>query len=207
METQGFVAARKRPRQRRSKDTVDAILEATARVLVERGFENATTNHIAEVAGVSIGSLYQYFPNKASLVLAVVERHCNEMLELLTASVQTFLDEPVPAAVRTYVKAMIEAHTVDPDLHRVFVQQMMHIGLHHLEQIDRPARDVVETYLEAHREEILPDDMALAAFVLVRSVEAIVHGVVLEPPDSIDPDALADEVTDLVLRYLLGRAD
>ncbi len=204
MEPQTFVAPRKKPRQRRSQETVDAILEATARVLVARGYENATTNHIAEVAGVSIGSLYQYFPNKASLVLAVVERHCAEMLELLSASVQTLVDAPLPIAVRTYVKAMIEAHTVDPALHRVFVQQMMHIGLHHLEQIDRASRDVVQAYLEAHRDEILPQDTALAAFVLVRSVEAVVHGMVLEPPDFIDPDALAGEVTDLVLRYLLG---
>ena len=201
------VTARKQPRQQRSKATVDAIIEATARVLVDRGFDGATTNHIAKVAGVSVGSLYQYFPNKAALVLACVERHCTEMLELLRATAVTLVDAPIEIAVRTYVKAMIDAHTVDPALHRVFVQQMMHVGFEHLSQIDRASRAVVRAYLDTHREEILPADTELAAFVLVRAVEAVVHGVVLDPRDNIDPDALAEEVTALVLRYLLGESE
>jgi AcrR family transcriptional regulator len=204
MNATATVTPRKKPKQSRSKATVDAIIEATARVLVERGFDGATTNHIAQVAGVSVGSLYQYFPNKAALVLAVVERHCTEMLEMLQASAQSLGDAPLPLAVRKYVKAMVDAHMVDPALHRVFVQQMMHVGFEHLHQIDRATRVVVQAYLDAHRDEIIPQDTQLATFVLVRAVEAVVHGVVLDPRDDIDPDALAEEVTALVLRYLLG---
>lgn len=205
MKPETRVGARKRPRQQRSRATVEAILTATARVLVERGYEATTTNHVAQVAGVSIGSLYQYFPNKAALVMAVVEHHCTAMYELLEASAAALGDAPIPVAVRSYVTAMVEAHAVNPDLHRVLVQQAMHIGLETLQQIDQASQGVVRAYLERRREEILPRNLEMAAYVLVRSVEAVVHGMVLEASE-IDPDAVADEVIDLVLRYLLGEA-
>src|SRR3954467_4230018 len=70
---------RKRASQERSRATVAALVEATARILVTEGFDKASTNRIAEVAGVSIGSLYQYFPSKEALVLAVAERHNGEI--------------------------------------------------------------------------------------------------------------------------------
>src|SRR5688572_18416822 len=91
---------RKRPRQERSKATRDALLEATARVLKKQGFDRASTNRIAEEAGVSIGSLYQYFPSKESLVAALVERHVDEMMTLLEAALVRVAGAPIPVAVR-----------------------------------------------------------------------------------------------------------
>ena len=107
---------RKRPRQRRSKATVEAILEATARVLVEEGIDRASTNRIAEIAGVSIGSLYQYFPSKDALVMALLERHCERMLGLLLRASVDLADAPLEDAVRTYVRAVIDAHALEPKL-------------------------------------------------------------------------------------------
>ena len=79
MQRQVRTTPRKRPRQERSRATVETVLEATARVLVKHGFDGLTTNLVAETAGVSIGSLYQYFPNKAALVGALIEKHIEEM--------------------------------------------------------------------------------------------------------------------------------
>ena len=67
--------ARKIASQERSRATVEAILEATARILIREGFDKASTNRVAEVAGVSVGSLYQYFPSKDALVAALIARH------------------------------------------------------------------------------------------------------------------------------------
>ena len=66
---------RKHASQERSRATVDALIEATARILVREGFDKASTNRIAEVAGVGVGSLYQYYPGKEALVAAVIDRH------------------------------------------------------------------------------------------------------------------------------------
>ena len=81
---------RKSASQQRSRLTVDALLEATARVLMKEGYDRTSTNKIAAVAGVSIGSLYQYFPSKEALVAAVIDRHAAEhgktasLLDLMT---------------------------------------------------------------------------------------------------------------------------
>src|SRR5262249_7474993 len=72
---------RKLPVQERSRVTVEALLEATARILVKEGFDAASTNRIAAVAGVSVGSLYQYFPSKESLVAALIDRHNQQIMQ------------------------------------------------------------------------------------------------------------------------------
>jgi AcrR family transcriptional regulator len=73
------LSPRKRPSQSRSAATVKAILDATARILVERGYAATSTNAVAERAGVSVGSLYQYFPNKDALIAALHTRHIEQM--------------------------------------------------------------------------------------------------------------------------------
>src|SRR5690242_4040434 len=81
--TQPLTAPRKRASQQRSRALVDALIEATARILVRDGFDRASTNRIAAAAGVSVGSLYQYFPSKEALVAAVIERHNRELLQVV----------------------------------------------------------------------------------------------------------------------------
>ena len=139
---------RKRPKQQRSRETYDAIVAATTRVLKREGYEKASTNRIAEVAGVSVGSLYQYFPNKQALVIAVVERHSDQLIAMLERTIADLGAAPIPDAVRTFVRAMLAAHALDPQLHRVLVQQVMHIGLEHTRKFDRRAQQLVRAYLE-----------------------------------------------------------
>jgi AcrR family transcriptional regulator len=90
-----LVKPRKSASQKRSRATVDALVEATARILMREGFERASANRIAEVAGVSVGSLYQYFPTKEALVAAVIERHQQEVMETVRRELAEVLTEPV----------------------------------------------------------------------------------------------------------------
>jgi AcrR family transcriptional regulator len=86
---------RKLASQERSRLTVDALLEATARILMKDGYDRASTNRIADAAGVSIGSLYQYFPSKEPLVAAVIDRHSQGMMQVVrsrpTASILSYI--------------------------------------------------------------------------------------------------------------------
>src|SRR5215475_174502 len=111
--------ARKSASQARSRATVSALVEATARILVREGFDKASTNRIAEVAGVSVGSLYQYFPSKEALVVAVVERHRQEIMQTVRGELAEILAQPPDKAVRSLVAVAVQAHRVDPKLHRV----------------------------------------------------------------------------------------
>ena len=95
---------RKSPRQQRSQQTVDTILQATARVLAKHGYAGTNTNRIAETAGVSVGSLYQYFPNKNALIAALHDRHDEQMLALI----DTVLDGNPAATLRERVAAIVD---------------------------------------------------------------------------------------------------
>ncbi len=200
------VHPRKKASQERSRATVDALIEATARVLVREGFERASTNRIAAEAGASIGSLYQYFPTKEALVAAVIERHKNDMMEVLRRALVRVAGMPLEQGVRELVALMIDAHRVDPELHRVLVEQIPRIGrLAEVEGFDREVRALVRAYLEAHRAELRPLDLDLAAFVCVSSVETLAHEAVLHNPTLLanrKVKAFTDEVTLLVIRYL-----
>lgn len=200
------VHPRKKASQERSRATVDALIEATARVLVREGFERASTNRIAAEAGASIGSLYQYFPTKEALVAAVIERHKNDMMEVLRRALVRVAGMPLEQGVRELVALMIDAHRVDPELHRVLVEQIPRIGrLAEVEGFDREVRALVRAYLEAHRAELRALDLDLAAFVCVSSVETLAHEAVLHNPALLanrKVKAFTDEVTLLVIRYL-----
>ncbi len=204
MPPAALLQPRKQPRQSRSKATVEAIVDATARVLVREGYEKASTNRIAKVAGVSVGSLYQYFPNKEALVMAVIHRHCDEMVVMLAESARELMHAPVPVAVRTYIRAMVAAHLVNPELHTVVTQQIFHLGVEHLSEVQRSTRQIVQMWLAHHRATILPKDLATASFVLVAMVESVVHGALLSPDADLASEALTEELCSAVLRYLVG---
>jgi AcrR family transcriptional regulator len=196
---------RKKPKQKRAQETVRAIIEATAHILEEEGVDQASTNRIAKRAGVSIGSLYQYFPNKESLYAAVVEQHCSEMLDLLRRSTLSLADAPLEVAVCTYVRTMLEAHSMNPKLHRVFSHDIVDVAWPLLKRVQRLACDVVQAFLELHRERIVPTDLRLAAFTLVMSVEGVTHAGIVQYEEEIELMSLESEICALVLGYLLGR--
>jgi AcrR family transcriptional regulator len=197
---------RKSASQKRSRLTVDTLLQATARVLVKEGYDRASTNRIAHVAGVSIGSLYQYFPSKEALVAAVIDRQTEEMMGLARDALIKVAMQPVGEAIRELVKLGIDTHRVNPKLHRVLTEQVPRVGrLDNVQAIDRQVYALVRAYLDAHRDEIQVADVELAAFVCVTTVEALTHAAVIYRPDVLSDEkanTFIDEVTRLVLRYL-----
>jgi AcrR family transcriptional regulator len=195
---------RKKAKQARSHATVESILQATAQILVKEGIEAASTNRIAEKAGVSVGSLYQYFPSKEAVIFALVERHVQRMQKQLEDHIEKFVGAPVEEVVPAYVEAMFEVHRVEPKLHRVFQEQLPRLaGREEFQRWSETTESVVRAYLETHRERLRPKDLDLAAFLLVHSVEAVIHAVAILKPRYLERRVLAEEVSQLVLRYLL----
>jgi AcrR family transcriptional regulator len=197
---------RKQASQERSRVTVDALVEATARILVREGFDRASTNHIAATAGVSVGSLYQYFPSKEALVAAVIDRHQQELLQLVRDVLLEVAALPIGKAVRRLVAVAIEAHRIDPKLHRVLAEQIPRAGrLEHVEVFNREIYTLFNAYLGSHRDEIRVVDLGLAAFVCVTSIEALTHNAVLHHSrlfSDAAAETLIEEATRLVVGYL-----
>ena len=198
---------RKRPRQERSKATVETILAATARVLVKKGFDGLTTNAVAEAAGVSIGSLYQYFPSKEALVAALIEQHIEQMNAAILNELTRVAQLPMAQAVRAVIELTIRAHSIEPELHRVLTEQVPRVGrLARLVEADAICRRMVAGILAARRDELAISDPDTAAFILVHSIEAITHRAALFSPERLRDPRLIDEAVALVTRYL-GIAD
>jgi AcrR family transcriptional regulator len=203
MHRQVRTTARKRPRQERAKATVDTLLEATARVLVKLGFDGLTTNAVAAAAGVSIGSLYQYFPNKEALVSALLERHMEEMNSVVLAELTRVAKLPLAEAARCVVELSIKAHAVDPALHQVLTEQVPRVGkLAKLRDLDEICHRMVAGLLAARRHEVAIRDPDMAAFIIVSAIESVIHRAALLYPQRLRDPRLVDETTLLVTRYL-----
>lgn len=203
MPRKPLTAPRKKASQERSKVTVDMLLDATARVLVKDGYDYASTNKIAEAAGVSIGSLYQYFPSKEALVAGVIDRHIGVMTERVRTHLLRVASMPIVEAARELVKMMIDVHRMDPKLHRVLVEQTPRVGnLDRVNDMGEEATTLVRAYLEVHKNELDVDDLDLAAWICVSTVEALTHVAVLRRPGLLDDDRFIDEVANVVVRYL-----
>lgn len=112
---------RKEPRQARSRATVDIIIDAGARILSDHGWAHLTTNKVADMAGVSIGSLYQYFPDKLSLTEAIRRRHLEDCLAVVRRSGKE--RKPFKQFAEELVHDMLAAHSVHPGLHRVLLDE------------------------------------------------------------------------------------
>lgn len=197
---------RKSASQERSRSTVAALIEATARILVREGYDKASTNRIAEVAGVSIGSLYQYFPGKEALVVAVAQSHALQVMQVVDAAMTELPSLPVEDAVRKLVAVAIEAHRIDPELHCVLAEQIPRTALsENVDAANREAHDRFRAYLETHRNELGVANLDLAAFVCATSIEALAHNAVLHHGEMCSDSAvqsLIDETTRLIIGFL-----
>jgi AcrR family transcriptional regulator len=196
---------RKSASQERSRATVQALLDATARVLTREGYDRASTNRIAATAGVSVGSLYQYFPNKEALVAALVARHNREMLDLLREALKEVASLDLATAIAKLVRAAVDAHRVDPALHRVLDEQVPRMGqLAKIEALQGETFQLVRSYLEERRNEISVRDLDSTTSILVTTVEALTHQFVIHRSNAPerDRDRFIDEVTRLVVGYL-----
>jgi AcrR family transcriptional regulator len=200
---------RKEASQGRSRATVEALLDATARVLVREGYDRTSTNRVAQIAGVSVGSLYQYFPSKEALVAAVIERHNNEMMQIVRQALGKVALSPIEIAARELVSVMINAHRVDPKLHRILAEQTPRVGrLQNIERVEQEALALVRAYLDAHSGEVGVEDLDLAAFFCVTIVEALTHAAIVHRPEAVSNDQvdkLTNEITYLLVSYLRGR--
>jgi AcrR family transcriptional regulator len=205
--THSLVVPRKRPVQARSRRTVEAILTGTAQVLVARGYEGATTGAVAERAGVSIGTLYQYFPNKEALVDALVQAHVAELLGAVDVVLAESASLSLEDCALALVRAGLSAHQVNPALHKVLAEEVPRRGgsTHHLE-VGRVLQQRIAAELRRRRPDQPAERTQMMAFVLETCIEALTHRAVLEAPEWLSSGALESEAAQLLGGYLQAAA-
>jgi AcrR family transcriptional regulator len=195
---------RKMPQQERAQALVEAILDATTRVLVKHGYAGANTNRIAEVAGISVGSLYQYFPNKNSLISALHRRHAKEIRQTIETTVKNSRGQSLAKKIETLIGASLAAHMIAPELHRVLETQFAS-----LDQYEGEAEDQKEIFenlrnmLEAHRSELKVKNLELATHVVIRIVDTLIHAAVIDPQPMASVREMEREINRAALGYLM----
>lgn len=198
---------RKTPQQARSKATVDALLEATAQLWIEVGYDKSSTNRIARRAGVSVGSLYQYFPNKEALALALIEHFADTQHARLRKHLQDvdLMEVPIEEAVRWLIEATFEAKKSGAELHRAIFEHAPHLpsvdGVGHWL---RRASDMIEFALHARNDELALANPALTAHLIGSAVHGVIHHSVVHRREFMDDASLVDGVVAMVLS-ILGR--
>lgn len=196
---------RKEPRQARSRATVEAVVEAGARILSKQGWNGFTTNKVAEAAGVSIGSLYQYFPDKLSLVDAIRRRHIDDSLDAIKSALAE--TEALTVFVEALVTNLIEAHSLHPGLHRVLLDEVPG-----LEAYRHPNHQIEAQYLSLFTQAAAiygsqSRDVAASTVGLVLSdaIDGVIHNAARR--GRLHEPAIRDELVRLVCAYLGDRGE
>ena len=196
---------RKAPVQGRSRATVDAIVEAAARILVEQGYDKASTNVIAATAGVSIGSLYEYFPGKEA-IFAEIRRREDARLFALTMEGE----EPtsVAALIRRHVAIYLRFVRANLELHAALINDVPQFAVGKEElPFYRDYMPWASAFLEAHREELRHDaQIGRATELTVWVTRSTIDSYVLHSPESLSEELLDDLIEDLLCRFLLADA-
>ena len=192
------------PSQARSRATVEAILEGASQVLRREGLEGCTTTKVAERAGVSVGTLYQYFPNKEAVFDTLIDRLLEERAERRAAVLDAQEDdEDLGRAMRELIGQLLAIHLADPELTHQLHRYEASRGFTRLAQYEQTMRSHVERQLVRFSERFRPlPDVELASRVLVYSMTGVVERLAREDPESLADPAVRLEVAALLAGYL-----
>jgi AcrR family transcriptional regulator len=196
---------RKQPRQARAQATVGAILEATVQILEGEGLDAATMARIAEVAGVSVGSIYQYFSHRDAILNALQDREFERALSFIQGALADGnLSQSPRETVISVVRGLAALYRTCPGLHRVLAIEGLRVAkADRVHAFDLRVIEIVRHFLVASSAPLLPESREAAAFVAFQSVRAIMLACLLERPPGLDEETLIREVADLLLRYLV----
>ena len=198
MKASDRASTRREPKQQRSRQTVEAVLEAVQRVLRRHGAEAITTNRVAEAAGVSIGSLYQYFPDKQAIFMALHDRHVDGVRQLMERTMTQCSSASLEELTSELVERLATVHSEDAELHEI-VSAAVPGGA-----------DGFKSALQATFEQVIsptnqdrytPSETERMLFVLPHMVEALVHGVAHQK-QAISRERAKDEALRTVAVYL-----
>ena len=201
------LAPRKVPRQKRALVTVDVILEATAHVLRTIGYDALTTNKVADAAGVSVGSLYQYFPGKDALVTALMLRVFDRQRAAFLAALGDMAAAPIADVIEVVVATLLETHAADPRLSEVLMNQVPRVGelaevmAYNEEKIAKP----LHAFLQARRDDLVVDDLRAATFLLTHSIPPLLQRLTMSRPSPEQRRAIFRELNGMLVGYLTGQ--
>lgn len=202
IQTKSLYLLRKNPIQRRSKATVEAVLEAGARLLLTIGYDKASTNKIAEKAGISIGSLYEYFPGKDAIFAEIRRRQDHRYARLVQAEpVRATFRETLRLNIKTYIRLALS----NIELHAALVRDVPKFATSEAESIL-----IVDSLEQSNRTinsraiKLRPQcDTAIALELTTRVLRSTIDDYAMHAPEQLKQSVVTDQLLDMLERYLL----
>jgi AcrR family transcriptional regulator len=178
------------------------------RVLDQEGEAAATTTRVAELAGVSIGTLYQYFSDRDALLDALQDREFERTMELMERVLATNDERSPRETAQEVVEGLLALYAAAPGLHRALALDGLRVTpTERVRAFDMRVVSVVRHFLAVSGWPVRRRNLDAAAFVVFQSVRATMLARMLESPPGLDDRTVTEEVTDLVLRYLIDSPD
>lgn len=196
-------APRKVPKQERALFTVESILTAARSIIQQKGYEAASTNHIADVAGVSIGSLYQYFPSKEAIVAALVEDAVLKAGARTRKFLTERMDVPLAVGVREIVQHLLETRREYGLVFRRLAREVPRFrNVSGQLTTEKYLYNTVHAFYVQHREEIKVPDLEMAMFVVEHLVVGGIDAYLDNDAPKLDDEELVLQISDAVIKYL-----
>ena len=189
--------ARRRAKQQRARETITVIREAAAQVLLREGYARATTNRIADVAGVSVGTIYQYFTDKDAIFDALIRGEIDGLKQRL-AEASPDPTVPLADALRDLLSSIIRARPEAPTLYRALEQVPNGLFRRRVSEARGSVVQWIRDLLATHRRELRVRDLDAASFVVVAAAE----GIAMNASSEFYLNRGVDEVAILFARYL-----
>ncbi len=194
---------RRNPKQARALETVEIIFEATTRILQQRGLAALNTNLIAERAGISVGTLYQYFPNKEAILVAMARREIESSGKILLKAISDASADPQSDPVRNAVRALIGIVSRQRKVRRILFDTLITQGFG--AELDRNVQEVVQI-ISGRTEWFLPDRKEpippITLFVITRAVNGALRAASQEDPALLASLEFEEALVLLVRSYL-----
>ncbi len=187
------------PVQQRSRQTIERLIAATAHVLIDDGYDAASTNRIAARAGVGIGSLYRYFTDKDELIDATVQRVYSQMERQTADAIVAAMARPIEDGVRDVLEAVTTALEAHAPLLRIVIDQVPHTGgTHTLGDVERRLSELGRAYLVHHLGPRQPDELAPLVFLATGTTMTTCLRIALDRPADIDRAAVLDHASRMI---------
>ena len=202
-KSEPIASVRKMPKQERARRTFDLIVETAAQLLLEEGETRLTTNRVAERGGFSIGTIYQYFPNREAILLALIERERERGRLGVLASLKQIKPETVEENVRQIVRSLIESFVAHRRARAVFILMILRLAVRRgvPTQIEFIATMIVDAWKDAYGPDV--GDIGEAdVFVLTRAVLGALRSAILEESPLLGTPAYEDALVKLIMGFM-----
>ncbi|WP_420464997.1 TetR/AcrR family transcriptional regulator [Panacagrimonas sp.] len=195
---------RKKPRQARSRQMVDALVQATMETIAERGLQDTTTNHVAARAGVSVGSLYQYFDGKNALIDAVMERLQADLTQVIGRQFAGLLDADIPKLTRAALYAVFDLFETNRGLYLELARGWYHARtMRSVDALERFFTESFRLYVLRHHQRLRFAQLPATLYVTFNAAVFVGIRYLSDPPVHLRREDVIDQLTDMVAGQLL----